>query len=65
MGMDTRTGEIRELKQGETPNEHEVLLSEKEAKRLLPMKPRQRLDDYAARRNAGKSPRSKLPKSAR
>lgn len=65
MGMDTRTGEIRELKFGEKIRDNEVLLSEVEAKELKKIAPAQRLQTYEQMRAGGKRPHSNLPKSMR
>jgi hypothetical protein len=47
--MDTRTGEIRELQEGEKAKAHEVALMEAEAAEALTMPPLLRLPWWAAR----------------
>jgi len=54
--MDTRTGEIRLLADGEQPNEHEVLLTRKERRRLERLTPIARVAALAAMRNQAARP---------
>ncbi len=51
--MDTRTGAIRELPNGEDPTEHEIKLTNRQARRLTQLSPVDRVE-WAARQGLAK-----------
>lgn len=61
MGMDTRTGEVRPLAEGEEPREHEVVIDQAERDALVELPPHLRLAHLMGMRG-GKDRKASRPK---